>query len=135
MAEAGSLRWGRIIAGGFLVELVLVALTVPMFAFMETPFLEGADPAADYTLVFALIAVAAFLAGMLGGWWVARPLASGRALHGALTGIVATLMYVGLTSIPPNSLVAVFAVYGTFWFTAANGLRIAGCVAGSLVRR
>jgi hypothetical protein len=130
-----GLRWGRIVVAAILVEAVLLVLEVPVIGMMDTPFVEGADPTGDYTPAFATISAAAFIAGLLGGWWVARPLSSGHALHGVMAGIVATLIYLGIASIPPNSVATVFAAYGAIWFTAANGLRILGCVVGAAARR
>jgi hypothetical protein len=71
---------------------------------------------------------------MLGGWWVARSLSSGFAIHGALTGIIATLIYLGICSIPPTTVPAVFSAYGPFWFVMANGLRVAGATMGAAWR-
>jgi len=55
-------------------------------------------------------------------------------LHGALTGIVATAIYLGICSIPPTTIPAVVAAYGPFWFFLANGLRIVGASLGAASR-
>ena len=126
------LRWGRILIGAVLTEAALVAMAVPLFALVDNPFSAGAKGTpADYTGLFASIAAAALVSGGLFGAWVARPLKSGFVLHGALTGVVATAIYLGLSSIPPNTIPAVVAAYGPFWFFTANGLRIVGSVAGA----
>lgn len=126
------MRWGRIVFGAFLIELALVVAAIPLFALLPNPFIAGAENATgDYTMVFASIAVAAFVAGALGGWWVARPVPAGRAMHGLWTGIIATVLYLIIASIPPNTVATVFNTYGAFWFLTANGLRIAGAVLGA----
>jgi hypothetical protein len=100
---------------------------------VANPFVasEGGE---DFTIFFVSVAVACLVAGAVAGIWVARPLATGFALHGTLTGIVATAIYLGICSIPPNTIATVFAAYGPFWFLAANGLRIAGAAAGAASR-
>ena len=84
-----------------------------------------------FTPFFLSVAVACFVIGGLFGAWVARPLSSRFALHGALTGIAATAIYLAICSIPPTTIAAVFAAYGAFWFFVANGLRIAGSLVGA----
>ena len=134
----GAIRWGRVLVGGFLLELFLLATLTPLVFVLDSPFTaETPGPPGQYTLLFALIAAGCFLGGVLAGWWVGRPLTSHRALHGALTGAVATVVYLAMASIPPNTVAAVYAAYGPFWFFTVNGLRIAGGAlgAGYLVRR
>jgi hypothetical protein len=83
---------------------------------------------------FVSVAAGCFLAGVLFGMWVARPLSSQFALHGLLTGVGATLLYLGICSIPPTTIVAVIAGYGPFWFFLSNGLRIVGATMGAVFR-
>jgi len=80
MASNGML-WGRIALGGFLVELLLMALTVPIFMW-------GTETAVLYLGVFGSLG-ASFLFGL----WVARRAASRHVLHGVLVGVVAMLIY------------------------------------------
>jgi hypothetical protein len=129
------IRWGRIAVGAVLIEAILIALTLPMLTLMSNPLVTGTQGAAgDFTGFFATVAAECFVAGALAGWWVARRLSSGFVLHGALTGIVATAIYLGIVSIPPNTIAAAFATYGPFWFFTANGLRIVGCALGAAYR-
>jgi hypothetical protein len=131
-----QIRWGRIVVGAIAIEVLLIVAAIPLFAVFDNPFIEGAsNPEGHYTPIFVTIAIAAFLIGALCGWWVARPLSSQRALHGALAGIVATVMYLVICSIPPNTIGAVYAAYGAFWFLTANGLRIVGATVGAAARR
>ena len=130
------IRWGRIVVGAVAIEVLLIAAAIPMFAFLDNPFIEGAGNAeGTYTTVFAAITIAAFLCGAIGGLWVARPLSSQATRHGFLTGVVATAIYLLIASIPPNTVAAVYATYGAFWFLAANGLRIVGATLGAGYRR
>jgi hypothetical protein len=130
VATGGGLRWGRILIGAVLIEALLIALAVPLLGFVDNPLAPGAQGSGDFTIFFVSVALACFGAGALFGWWVTRPLSSQFALHGALTGIVATVIYLGLCSIPPTTIPAVIAAYGPFWFFTANGLRIAGAILG-----
>lgn len=133
-----GIRWGRIVIGAVLLEAVLIVAAVPLLGFVANPLAPGAQNASgDYTIFFVSVAVACFVVGALLGWWVARPLSSQFVLHGALTGVVATAIYLGICSIPPTTIAAVVAGYGPFWFFLANGLRIVGASlgAGSHARR
>ena len=126
-----TIRWGRILIGAFLLEALLLVLAVPLLGFVANPFAPGAQGSGDFTVFFVSVALLCFVVGAVSGWWVARALSSRLALHGALTGVGATAIYLGICSIPPTSVPAVIAAYGPFWFFAANGLRIAGATLGA----
>jgi hypothetical protein len=129
-----GIRWGRVVGGGILVEAALMVLAVPLLFVMDNPLVAGAaggGASNDFTIFFVSVASACFVAGALVGWWVARPLSSARVLHGALTGIIATAIYLAICSVPPNTIAAVIAAYGPFWFFLANGLRIVGSMVGA----
>jgi hypothetical protein len=130
IASAG-IRWVRIVIGAVLIETALIVAAVPLLGFVANPFAPGAQGSGDFTIFFVVVTVACFVAGALFGWWVARPLSSKFVLHGALTGIVATGIYLGICSIPPTTIAAVVAGYGPFWFFLANGLRIVGASLGA----
>jgi Kef-type K+ transport system membrane component KefB len=125
------MRWGRIVIGAVLVEVVLVVIAVPLLPLLANPFVTPDGARSDFTTFFVSVAAACLVAGALVGWWVARPLSSGFAIHGALTGIIATAIYLGICSIPPTTVAAVFSAYGPFWFVLANGLRVAGSTLGA----
>lgn len=131
MATTAGLRWGRIAIGAVLIEAALIVAAVPLLGFVANPLAPGAQGSGDFTIFFVSVTVACFVAGAVFGWWVARPLSSQFVLHGALTGIVATAIYLAICSIPPTTIAAVVAAYGPFWFVLANGLRIAGSTAGA----
>jgi Kef-type K+ transport system membrane component KefB len=135
-ASAGRVRWGRIVIGASLLEAVLIVAAVPLLGFVANPLAPGAqNTSGDYTIFFVSVAAACFVVGTLLGWWVARPLTSQFALHGALTGIVATVIYLAICSIPPTTIPAVVAAYGPIWFFLANGLRIVGATLGAASHR
>jgi len=130
------MRWGRIVIGAVLLEVVLVALAVPLLPLVDNPLTGGApDPSKDFTIFFLVVSAVACAVGALAGWWVARPLSQRFVLHGAATGVVATVIYLGICSIPPGTIPKAVAAYGTFWFLVANGLRIIGAVLGASVRK
>jgi hypothetical protein len=56
-------------------------------------------------------------------------------LHGALTGIVATAIYVLLCLASPDGIQSVIEMYGLLGFVLGNGLRILGCMAGGYALR
>jgi hypothetical protein len=130
-ATTTGLRWGRIVIGAVLIEAALIVAAVPLLGYVANPFAPGGQGSGDFTIFFVAVTVACFVIGTLVGWWVARPLSSQFVLHGALTGIAATAIYLGICSIPPTTIAAVVAGYGPFWFFLANGLRIVGASLGA----
>src|SRR5262245_47789506 len=94
IATTAGIRWGRIVIGAVMLETVLIVAAIPLLGFVANPLAPGAQNASgDYTVFFITVAAACFVVGALLGAWVARPLASRFVLHGALTGIVATVIY------------------------------------------
>ncbi len=84
MSDTQSLRWCRILLGGFLVELVLILLVIPLRAF------GGSEGAVTVLAVvgsfFVAVAIAAWLSRTVG-----RPV-----LHGVLIGVCGAAIYVAL---------------------------------------
>jgi hypothetical protein len=78
-------RWVRVFVGGFLAEVSVFAIVIPV------SWLFGQRTLA-YTAVAASL-VSCFLFAI----WVGRGVSTRVVLHGALVGVVATLLYVGLT--------------------------------------
>jgi hypothetical protein len=105
------IRWLRVVMGGFLVEVLLIAIAIPVtLAFGQTPLLYVVPPAC---LVMTFIF----------GWWAARKVESGFVLHGTLVGIVAALLYIGLTwgkTLPMAYLIS-------------HGLKVVGGAAGGFL--
>jgi hypothetical protein len=73
--------WGRIVLGGFLVEAVLMAVTIPLVMW-------GGEALVPYLGVIGSLVVT-----FLFGWWVARRAPSRHVLHGLLAGAVAMVIY------------------------------------------
>ena len=81
MATASSLRWGRIVLGGFLAELILIVLVIPV------RLAGGSDQALTTVAVAGSYVVFVPVA-----WWMGRSLAR-PILHGALMGATAAAIY------------------------------------------
>ena len=89
MANPTMLRrihWLRIILTAVLVELVLLAIAIPLN-------LSANGRAILLAIVIPLCAVGAFA----GGWWAAQKAGEHFQLHGLLVGVVAALIYGALT--------------------------------------
>jgi Na+(H+)/acetate symporter ActP len=84
-----NIRWGWILLGGFLAELVVFAIVIPI-----------AMVAGRQSLLYSA-APASFVGALLLGLWVARK-SSQPVLHGALVGVVAMLIYVAMTRAQPE---------------------------------
>jgi hypothetical protein len=121
MSKQGGIRWGRVLLGGFLVEVVLFAITIPVFLLAGT---QG---------IMAMVVPALFIVDFLFGYWVARKVQAHFALHGLLVGVVATLLYLGLNLAMSGSLTPVLEMYGSFLFLLANGARLLGATLGAVL--
>ena len=117
-----KIHWMRAVAAGFLVEVILVALTIPVVALFG---LEAFVP---------FVPPVCFVVGFPCGWWAARKLQSGFVLQGTIVGIVATLIYFALILGQAGSVRPAIELYGPFLFVLANVLKILGCVAGAFAR-
>lgn len=119
-----KIRWGRIIAGAFLLELALIIVFVPLIS------VAGLDR------LIPSVVVGCFVFGFAAGWWVARPLPGRQVFHATATGILATAIYMALGAFNPDGgLRAIVAGYGPFAFVLGNLLRILGCTAGGFAVR
>lgn len=106
-----KIRWVRALIGGFLAEVALFVLVLPIYrAFGQRPLLYVA-PVGSLVLCF------------LFAMWVGRRLEGRFVLHGILVGVVATLIYVGLTRAQPEP----------FAYLVAHALKILGGAAGGYV--
>jgi hypothetical protein len=125
-APIGStrIRWGRIIAGGFLLELALIVAFIPLLATV------------DLARLIPFIVAGCFVFGFACGWWVARKLRSRQIFHATAAGMFATAIYLGLGAFNPDGgLRAVVEGYGPVTFVLANLMRILGCTAGGWASR
>jgi hypothetical protein len=122
--DSSKIRWGRIIAGAFLLELALGIVFVPLIA------VAGLAP------LIPFIIVGCFVFGFACGWWVARRLPGRHVFHATAAGILATAIYLGLGVFAPDGgLPAIVEMYGPLSFVLANLLRILGCTAGGFANR
>ena len=79
------IRWGRIVIGGVLTEVALIAVAIPIRIV-----------AGDAVLLY-VVAPACLAAAFVFGLWTARRVDANFILHGALVGVVASLLYIALT--------------------------------------
>ncbi|HWW17480.1 MAG TPA: hypothetical protein VNY81_02570 [Candidatus Saccharimonadales bacterium] len=106
-----SIQWGRVVLIAFVMEIVLIAIAVPLF-------LSGAGRVLVY-----VIPPAAFIATFAVTVWLGRGIKSNFVLHGVLIGIVGSLMYIALTRAQPEPW--------QYWL--AHALKVAGGAAGGMV--
>jgi hypothetical protein len=106
-----TVRWGFVLLGGFLAELLVFAIVFPvLYAFGQQAFL-------------ASILIASFAMPFIFAMWVGRRISSRFILHGALVGFVAALIYMVLAWGQPQPLL----------YKIAHGLKIVGGAAGGVV--
>lgn len=110
MNTSAGIRWLRILLGGFLAEVLVIALVIPIAQLFGKNTLTYSAPAASLLacFVFAL--------------WVGRRLESRFVLHGVLVGVVSTLIYVALTRGAPEPPA----------YLVAHALKLLGGAAGGL---
>jgi hypothetical protein len=113
------MRWIRIIVFAVLYEVALIAITIPFALYI----------AMESLVVF--VPPVLFVVGLPFGLWTVRKVKSGFVLHGALVGVVATLIYLGLILGQYGSLTPVIELYGPFLFFLANAMKVVGCSAGA----
>lgn len=111
MTTSAKFHWLRVLIGGFLAEVLVIALVIPISLLFGQHALLYAAPAASLLACFLL------------ALWVARGVDSGFILHGILVGVVATLLYIALTLARPEPLP----------YLLAHALKILGGAAGGLV--
>jgi hypothetical protein len=92
-----GIHWPRVLLGGFLAEVLVIVLVLPLANLFGRSTLTYSAPAASLLACF-LFAI-----------WVGRRLNALFVLHGVLVGIVATLVYVALTRGAPEPPSYLFA--------------------------
>jgi len=108
------IRWLSIVGAAVVLELVLLALALPLNK-------SASGRAVLVAIVVPLCGSGAFLAG----WWAARRAGTLFLIHGVLVGVIAALIYAGLTW--TVSLPALYIL--------ANCLKLVGGAAGGLTAR
>ena len=109
-----SIQWGRVLVAAFLMEVVLIAVAVPLS-------LGGAGRALVH-----VIPPLAFVATYAITLWLGRGFKTNFILHGVLIGVVGTLMYIALTRAQPEPW--------QYWL--AHALKVVGgAAAGMLLAR
>jgi putative membrane protein (TIGR04086 family) len=103
-----GIHWGRILLGGLLAEVALMLAIVPLGLRLGDNFLHYAAAPGSFVMCF------------LGALWVARRIESRFILHGTLVGVVAALIYVGLTRAQPEP----------FAYIVAHALKLLGGACG-----
>jgi hypothetical protein len=111
MNVIGRIHWIRVLVGGFLAELGVFAVVLPVLKVSGQHALLYVAPVASLAMCF-------LLAFVVGRWLESR-----FVLHGFLIGVVATLIYVALTRAQPEPLACILA----------HGLKMVGGAIGGFV--
>ena len=119
--STSSLRWGRIVLGGFLAEAILIVVVIPMR-------LAGSG---DTPLTVVAVA-GSFLVFLPVAWRLCRSLAR-PILHGALMGAAATALYLLLSGL--GRIFAPDAPPAPLIYYVAHALKLAGGAAGGWLAR
>jgi putative membrane protein (TIGR04086 family) len=109
--NSSQMHWGRIVVGGSLAEVALILAIVPLGLRLGDSFLHYTAPPGSFVTCF------------VGALWVGRGVRSRFILHGALVGVVAAVIYVGLTRAQPEP-----------WaYIVAHALKLLGGACGGFV--
>ena len=109
--KSTQVRWGRVLVGGVLAELIVFAIVFPSL------YLFGQRASLASILIGS--AVMPFMFAL----WVARRIESRFVLQGALVGVVAALFYLAIAWGQPQPVL----------YKIAHGLKVLGGAAGGLV--
>jgi hypothetical protein len=126
-----TIHWSRIVGGAFLLELVLFLVLIPI----GIAFMPPGGTMTDSTAFLIAVPTGCFVAGAAVSAWILRKVTAQRVLHGALLGVLATLIYFAICAVSPGGIPAVIAGYGAFVFWLSQVLRIAGSIVGAAARR
>ena len=121
------IHWIRVLLGGLLIEVVLAIVLVGGFAAAGVDIARGVS-----TVSAVIIGVGCFAAAFLVVLWLGRGVQSRLVLHGALMGLVATLIYIGLVA-GSGQMSDALAAYGPATFVTVNALRVVGAGLGGVV--
>ena len=105
------IRWGWILLGGFLAELAVFVMVIPLSLVAGQASLVYSAPPAS------------FVATLLFGLWVGTKAPQRPLLHGTLVGVVAMLIYVGMSLGRPEPIA----------YIIAHVLKVLGGAAGGFI--
>src|SRR5688572_25535110 len=98
-----SLRWGRIVLGGFLAEILLILAVIPVYA-----------TRGNQTVLTTVAVAGSLLAFIPVAWWLTRTTSS-PVLHGTVMGAAGAAIYILLTvvgrQLDPNAPPAPWSYY------------------------
>ena len=106
-----TIHWGRILLGGLLAEVALIIAIVPLGLRLGENFLHYTAPPGSFIMC------------LLAALWVCRRIESHFILHGTLVGVVAALIYIGLTRAQPEPFV----------YIVAHALKLLGGASGGFI--
>ena len=89
--------WGWILLGGFLAELAIFVVVIPLSLLIGQQSLLYSAPPVSFAAAFAF------------GLWVARKAQGGLVLHGTLVGVVAMLIYIAISFGRPEPIAYIIA--------------------------
>ena len=105
-----NIRWGWVLLGGFLTELIIFLIVIPLSLLAGQKSLAYSAPPASFA--------AAFVFALWIGRKTPRPV-----MHGALLGLAAILIYLGISFGQPEPLA----------YVVAHVLKVLGGCAGGYV--
>ena len=113
---SSSLRWGRIVLGGFLAEILLIIAVIPVY-----------DTGGSQSVLTTVAVAGSFLAFIPVAWWLGRTTPR-PVLHGTLMGAAGAAIYIVLTivgrQLDPNAPPAPWIYY------VGHALKLAGGATG-----
>ena len=120
--DTPRLRWLRALVAALVAEVVLACIAAPIFYEMGT---SGTDT------LNLLIPPASFVVFVLAGWWAARPEPRNAVLTGALAGVWAVVLYIGLGLVASQFVKGTSVTDGfTTPYLLAHALKILGGALG-----
>jgi putative membrane protein (TIGR04086 family) len=106
-----KIRWGWILLGGFLAELAIFVIVIPLSLVAGQGSLLYSAPPASFAAAFVF------------GVCVANKASDRRVVHGALVGVAAILIYLAVSLGRPEPMA----------YVIAHVLKVLGGAAGGLV--
>jgi putative membrane protein (TIGR04086 family) len=118
------MKWGRAILGGFLAEVLVLVLVLPVALAVRYDLSSG-DPSSVPPALNAAIVIASFIGPLVMTQWVARRVTSQLILHGLLVGFAAFVIYMIPITLSGEAQPLVYWV--------AHAMKILGGLTGGVV--